>query len=149
MRAIVEAIRGIDPDLRPVKRAVTQAIREQIYHGYERSLAKARGNPHVWSKYEEDRHWSKAAADRVLSGKAERGKRELNRDHVFTAASLVDELLERQRTIIETADLLDLRLVTCTVLAKEHADLGKAPKDLSGWDRYRWAGITVLDRLER
>lgn len=147
--ALVDAIRAIPPELAPVKRATTQAIREQIYHGYEMPMARARGGRRLWGKYEEDRPWSVEASSLVLSGEAERGTRALNRDHVWEAATIVTELLERSRTPDETADLLDLRLVTCTVLAAEHAALGRVPAGYVGWERYKWAAIAVTDTLRR
>lgn len=147
--ALVDALRDIPPDLAPVKRATTQAIREQIYYGYEVPLARARGGPRWWGKYEEDRPWSDEAASLVRSGEAKRGQSLLNRDHVWEAATIVGELLEQARSPEETADLLDLRLVTCTVLASEHALLGRVSSDLVGWARYRQAGIVWQDALIR
>lgn len=133
--------------MKPVKRATTQAIREQIYHGYELPLARARGGARVWGKYEEDRPWTHEAAARYLSGDLKRGQRLLNRDHVWEAAGIVGELLGQQRNPQETADFLDQRLVTCTVLASEHAALGRVPGAVVGWDRYRFAGINWHETL--
>jgi hypothetical protein len=141
--ALVNAIRSIPPGLAPVKRASTQAIREQIYYGYEVPLSSARGGERLWGKYEHDRPWSVAAASLVRSGAAERGKRQLNREHVWEIADTVTELLAQSRSPEDTADLLDTRLVTCTVLAEEHARLGRVPKCLVGWERYEHAGIPV------
>jgi len=49
---------------------------------------------------------------------------------------VVWELLAVQRTVEETADLLDARLITCTVLSDEHRRLGTG----DGWGRYEQAG---------
>lgn len=141
VKAVVDAVRSI-PNM--VKRARTVAIREQIYHGYEMRLARARGGVMTFSKYEHDRHWSRRARDDVRAGKIARGDRQLNRDHVLAAASLVEELLAESRTVEETADLLDARLITCTVTADAHGDLGRVPKSRTGWARYDDCNIEVL-----
>lgn len=145
--ALTDALRAIPPELAPVERARTIAIREQVYFGYELPLSRARGARRLWGKYEEDRPWTVAAAELVASGRAVKGEWQLNREHVFEAAKLVKELLERQRTPLETADLLDERLVTCTVLASEHAALNRVPHALTGWQRYEAAGIEVQPTL--
>lgn len=145
VKALVDAIRAIPPELAPVRRASTQAVREQIYHGFERPLARARGGPRLWGKYEQDRAWSVAAVDLVRSGRAVCGQRMLNRDHVWEAALIVSELLGEERSVSETAELLESRLVTCTVLAEEHALLGRVSRDVVGWDRYRVAGVAIVE----
>lgn len=145
--ALVDAIRSIPPELSPRRRARTQAIREQIYHGYERPLAKARGASRVLNVYEEDRAWSDAAADLVLLNGARRGTKQFARDHVVEIESIVEELFEKPRNPADTADLLDKALVTCTVLTAEHALLGKVPSNFVGWDRYTKAGIKYRTSL--
>jgi hypothetical protein len=57
---------------------------------------------------------------------------------------VVWELLAVQRTVEETADLLDARLITCTVLSDEHRRLGTG----DGWGRYEQAGITIQRGLD-
>ncbi len=148
VKALVDAIRSIPPELSPVKRASTQAIREQVYHGYEQPLARARGGVRLWGKYEHDRPWSIGAAELVRSGQAVKGRRMLERDHVWEATGIVRELMARPRTAEETAELLDAMLMTCTVLTDEHMRLGRVPRDLTGWKRYEHAGIAVVERLE-
>lgn len=145
--ALVDALRSIPPESAPSARAVTQAVREQIYFGYEKPMAKARGALTVWGKYECDRPWSVAAAELFTSGTAQRGQRLLNRDHVWPVGAVVRELMACERSVEATADLLDQRLVTCTVLASEHAKLGRVPRELTGWERYEAAEISVVDRL--
>jgi hypothetical protein len=49
------------------------------------------------------------------------------------------DLLATPRSAEETANLLDRRIVTCTVLATEHRLLRKG----EGWDRYAIAGVEV------
>lgn len=71
--ALVDAIRNIAPELAPVKRASTQAIREQVYYGYEVPLARARGGPRWWGKYEETargRRRQPPWSDRVMQSEA-------------------------------------------------------------------------------
>ncbi|MGQ0631582.1 MAG: hypothetical protein ACT4P1_11100 [Sporichthyaceae bacterium] len=137
--ALVEAIRGIPDDLAPCSRAKSVAVREQIYYGWERPLAAARGAAYVASKYEVDGWWSVAAAELVNSGGYQRSTRQLEREHVEPVGAIVADLLAVPRTVGATADLLDARLVTCTVLADEHRRLGAG----SGWDRYTKAGIAI------
>lgn len=137
--ALVEAIRSIPADLAPCSRAKTQAVREQIYYGWERPMAVARGVTYVASKYEVDGWWSIAAAELVNAGGFQRSTRQLEREHVEPVGAIVADLLAVPRTVEATADLLDARLITCTVLAEEHRRLGS----VGGWDRYAQAGIAI------
>lgn len=133
---MVDAIRSIPADVAPARRARTQAIREQVYHGYEMPMVALRGAPRLWSKYEYDRPWSVAAARLAASPELKKGENQLNRDHVHEAVDLVDELLSEVRTVAETADLLDERLVTCTVTHDEHRKIKSRKAGLVGWERY-------------
>lgn len=142
--ALVDALRSIPPDLTPCKRARVQAVREQIYYGWERPLAAARSLRYVAGKYEVDGWWSVAAAALVNSGQFQPRTRQLEREHVEPVSLLVWELLETQRTVEATADLLDERLVTCSVLSDEHRLL----KVGVGWERYAVAGIQVQRGLD-
>lgn len=137
--ALVDALRSIPVELAPCSRAKGVAVREQIYYGWERPLASARGAKCLNGKYEVDGWWSVNAADLVNSGHFQPHTRQLEREHVEPMADIVQELLASQRTIDETADLLDSRLVTCTVLSAEHRRLGKG----TGWGRYEQTGIAV------
>lgn len=137
--ALADAIRGIPPELAPVRRASTVAIREQIYFGWERPMASARGVTYIHGKYEVEGWWSVAAARLVNDGLAQRGQRMLEREHVMPASEIVREVLAEPRNPEQTADLLDQGLVTCTVLAEEHRRL----RGGGGWERYAAAGITV------
>jgi hypothetical protein len=60
--ALVDALRSIPEELTPCSRAKVVAVREQIYYGWERPLAAARGVAYVASKYEVDGWWSLSAA---------------------------------------------------------------------------------------
>jgi hypothetical protein len=142
--ALVDALRSIPEDLTPCSRSRVVAVREQIYYGWERPLAAARRAAYVASKYEVDGWWSVRAAELVNSGQFLPRTRQLEREHVEPVSLLVWELLAAQRTVEETADLLDARLVTCTVLSEEHRLLGAG----EGWGRYEQAGITVQHGLD-
>ena len=141
--ALVEALRGIDPELAPCTRARVVAVREQIYFGWERPMAAARGGGYVASKYEVDGWWSVAAAELVNSGGYRARTRQLEREHVEPVGQIVADLLATPRTVEETATLLETRLLTCTVLAEEHRRLSAG----GGWDRYARAGIAVQNGL--
>jgi hypothetical protein len=114
-------------------RAKVQAIREQIYYGWEKPLA---GAPFA-GKYERDGWWSEAAAELVLSNRFAASRWQLARDHVWPVSGVVHELLAKPRTREETAALLTERLVTCTLLTEEHARL----RGEDGWARYTRAEI--------
>lgn len=148
VKALVDAIRSIPSELSPTRRARTQAIREQIYHGYEVPMARHRNAARLWSKYEYDRPWSLKAVMLAESGALQRGKNMLNRDHVWEAAHVVDELMERDRSVEETADLLDQRLETCTVTHEEHRALRKKQVD-TGWARYRSLKIAYAQTYDQ
>jgi hypothetical protein len=70
--------------------------------------------------------------------------RDLQHEHVFERGRLVEELLRHPDEVERVADLV----VACTVTKAEHAALAaacRANPGLTGWDRYRAAGIRVLD----
>ena len=69
---------------------------------------------------------------------------EKQHEHVVERKSIVDALLASP----ERADEILERAVGCTVTRDEHrrlTNLGRERPDLEGWDRYRAAGIRVLD----
>lgn len=138
--ALADALREIRPDLAPCRRASLVAVREQIYYGWEHPLARAEGRVLLFGKYERDGWWSEAAANLVGSDRAARGKRLLERDHVEPVSLIVDDLLAVRRTPQQTSELLQQRLLTCTVLASEHRHLAQVTGE--GWQRYDAAGIT-------
>lgn len=141
--ALVDALRAIPEDLQPVLRAKTVAVREQIYFGWERPMAASRGITYIAGKYEVEGWWSVAAAELVNSGGFSPRTRQLEREHVEPMSLLVRELIAAPRTVDETAEFLDARLVTCTVLAAEHRALGVG----HGWERYELAGIPIRNGL--
>ncbi len=61
--ALCDALRGIPAPLAPCSRAKVQAVREQIYYGWE----KPQAGELIAGKYERDGWWSEAAAELVLS----------------------------------------------------------------------------------
>lgn len=70
--------------------------------------------------------------------------RDLRHEHVFERSKLVEELLRNPEKAEEIADLA----VACTVTRAEHntlAEVCRADPKLSGWARYRAAGIRVYD----
>jgi hypothetical protein len=65
----------------------------------------------------------------------------LQHDHVFQRSKMVDTLLEAKPDAI---DGILKRAVGCTITKDEHARLNGF-KYLDGWDRYRAAGIVVIN----
>jgi hypothetical protein len=65
----------------------------------------------------------------------------LQHDHVFQRAKMVDTLLEAEPHGI---DAILQGAVGCTITKDEHTRLNDF-KHLDGWDRYRAAGIVVID----
>lgn len=96
--ALCDALRGIPARIEPCSRAKVQAVREQIYYGWEKPQAALL----IAGKYERDGYWSKAAAELVLSGRFVASKWQLARDHVWPVSGVVHELLAMPRTPEET-----------------------------------------------
>jgi hypothetical protein len=69
-----------------------------------------------------------------------RHKREF--EHVWERAKMAQELIQHP----ELAAFILEKAVTCTVTKEEHEALTKVGCELSGWDRYKAAGIEVWDR---
>lgn len=126
---------GIPAPLAPCSRAKVQAVREQIYYGWE----KPQAGELIAGKYEHDGWWSEAAAELVLSNRFSASSWQLARDHVRPINGIVHELLARQRTPERTAAFLGEQLETCTLLAEEHRRL----HGQDGWERYKRAEISV------
>jgi hypothetical protein len=70
-----------------------------------------------------------------LSGEA------LRHDHVFQQAKMLDALMEAKP---EGVDAILRNAVGCTVTKEEHYLLDRY-KHLDGWERYKQAGIVVID----
>lgn len=68
-------------------------------------------------------------------------KEELRHDHVFQRKLMVRELIESGP---ENVDEILKKAVACTITKEEHTRLNQH-KELDGWERYRSAGITVID----
>lgn len=66
--------------------------------------------------------------------------KELRHDHVQTRKNLIKRLHtgEDASTVLGDA-------VGCTVTRQEHAQLTRVPDDITGWSRYKQAGVAVLD----
>jgi hypothetical protein len=133
--ALCDALRNIPARLAPCHRAKVQAVREQIYYGWE----KPQAGELIAGKYERDGWWSEAAAALVISDGFVASKWQLARDHVRPVGGVVHELLDKPRSPAETAAFLQAQLETCTLLTEEHARL----RGQDGWDRYTRAGISV------
>lgn len=85
------------------------------------------------SKYK-TRYQSQAAIERSAGVK-------LQHEHVYQRAKMIDALLEAKPDQID--EILGVA-VGCTVTTEEAALLAQFDSDY-GWERYRKAGITVLD----
>jgi len=67
-----------------------------------------------------------------------------NHDHVFTRKDLTDRIIakpDRAREILRDA-------IACVVTEEEHRRLTRLGEAFSGWDRYKEAGIDVIDTEE-
>ena len=69
-------------------------------------------------------------------------KSHLRHDHVFPRAKMIAAL--KKAAPGKVADILK-RAIGCTVTKKEHARLSKFDKECDGWDRYKKAGVRVID----
>jgi len=69
----------------------------------------------------------------------------LRHEHVFTRKSVAEALLKATADDIEA--ILRDRAVACTVTAAEHDRLKPFDETHQGWERYREAGVVVLDML--
>ena len=68
----------------------------------------------------------------------------IQRDHVFPRKRLVEELLLPEANVSSVVE----RSQCCIVTVEEHTLLTKVPRQFSGWERYKQAGITVHDMQE-
>jgi len=139
--ALCDALRNIPAPFAPCWRAKVQAVREQIYYGWE----KPQAGELIAGKYERDGWWSEAAAALVLSNRFAASSRQLARDHVRPVKNIVHELLDKHMSREQTAAFLAEQLETCTLLAEEHALL----RGQDGWERYKRAEISVRHGLPR
>jgi hypothetical protein len=89
-----------------------------------------------WTHKYKTRYRSQAALSAV--------KKELRHDHVFQREKMVEALLSNPDSV---DDILS-RAVGCTITKDEHVMLNKF-KNLDGWERYKQAGITVVDMEEQ
>ncbi len=62
-------------------------------------------------------------------------------DHVFQKAKMIDDLVKGGPNSV---DEIVSKAVACTITREEHLILN-GHNDLDGWERYRKAGITVID----
>jgi hypothetical protein len=81
----------------------------------------------------------------VSTGSINRPVRELAHEHVHERRKLVQKLLDRSVSVDELPDYA----IACTVSRDEHRLLGSVSEKFDGWDRYREAGIAVIDRVGR
>lgn len=66
---------------------------------------------------------------------------ECRHDHVFQKGRMIDELIEGGEDSVEE---IVAKAVACTISKEEHLALNRF-KHLYGWERYRQAGIVVID----
>ncbi len=93
--ALCDALRNIPLRLQPCSRAKVQAVREQIYYGWEKQVS---AGALIAGKYERDGWWSHAAAELVLSDRFVAKTWQLARDHVWPVSGVVHELLDKPST---------------------------------------------------
>jgi hypothetical protein len=72
--------------------------------------------------------------------------KELQHEHVFQRAKMAEALI-KARSNPDAVDELLSAAVGCTVTKDEHHHLSEF-KHLDGWERYRKAGIAVIDTKE-
>lgn len=70
---------------------------------------------------------------------------EIQRDHIYKKAALIRELLSESPNFDEILN----RAHCCVVTVHEHRKLGLVDKAIDGWERYRVAGVTVFDMVDR
>jgi hypothetical protein len=66
---------------------------------------------------------------------------ECRHDHVFQKAKMIDDLIKSGPSAV---DEIASKAVACTITKEENLILNRY-KALDGWERYRKAGITVID----
>ena len=79
----------------------------------------------------------------VSIGSLNRPEGELAHEHVHERAKLVRGLLDGSLSI----EALREHAIACTVSRDEHRLLGSLPDQFDGWERYRAAGVAVIDRI--
>ena len=75
------------------------------------------------------------------------GEGELRRDHVYPLARTIELLKPRWGDTKYALSLLEERSMVCGVTKAQHSQLGKFDVELDGFERYRAAGLTVVDRV--
>lgn len=66
-------------------------------------------------------------------------------DHVLTRQKAIEQLVKARDSQKRVDQILD-KVFGCTVTIDQHRDLGRFDKEYEGWNRYREAGIAVIDR---
>ncbi len=92
----------------------------------------------LWKITEADGKWNlryRSEGAQYLSG-----NEGLRHEHVFTRKHLIDRLLSGEGLESVLADA-----IACVVTATEAKVLDRVSDEFQGWDRYRKAGIRVLD----
>lgn len=69
----------------------------------------------------------------------------INHEHIFTRKHIIQQLLANP----QNSDLILDQVVACIVTKEQHEKLSVVAPVLVGWDRYRQAGIKVLDMSNR
>lgn len=69
----------------------------------------------------------------------------INHEHIYTRKHIIQQLLATP----QNSDLILDQVVACIVTKDEHEKLSAISPILVGWDRYRQAGIKVIDMSNR
>lgn len=122
------------------KMAAESIVRLDLYPAHKKELLSIC----IWKITEADgnlntRYRSEQAIQRQMDGEAPRG-RGLRHEHVFQQRYLIQRMIENNEN---PRDVLD-DAIGCVVTEEEHNQLLHG-QELDGWERYRQAGITVID----
>lgn len=116
------------------------AVRDQLCTQHLRELLSIC----IWKISEADgKYKTRYQSVAALARSTELHHEELRHEHPFERKKLIDELIE----FPEDIDRIAKKSFGCVVTLKDHMKLNKVDKSLSGWDRYREAGIPVMDTL--
>ena len=66
---------------------------------------------------------------------------DLRHEHVYRREKMISDLIANP----EQVDRIAARAVACVVTKEEHERLHKIERELDGWERYKRAGIVVID----
>ena len=73
-------------------------------------------------------------------------KAKLRHDHVFQRKKMIEKL---EKASPRQIDKILKKAIGCTVTTEEHVKLSKFDTEYDGWERYRKAGVIVIDTQTR